>query len=78
MPNVIELENMTDEELNALNTLIDSIKKKRDDEKRTTLVNNFKKAYEALLNNGYDIIYCNDEYDEAINLVNWDCFTFFY
>jgi predicted GNAT superfamily acetyltransferase len=73
-----ELENMTYEELNALNTLIKSIQEKKEDEKRTALVNDFRKAYEALLNNGYDIVYYGEDYDEdvCVALTYWDSFEF--
>lgn len=65
----MEIEKLTNEELDSLIIFINQEKRNREKEKREKLIDEFKKAWENLVHNGIDILW--DE--EALH---WDELTF--
>ncbi len=71
----INLSDMTGEDLNELNIRINTELYKRRQEKVETAINNFKKAFENLLQ-FVDIIYDEEETGEYADLRDFDKFKF--
>lgn len=75
MKEIINLTNMSDNDLVVLKGLIDKEMFKRKNEEREKLINNFKKALCELWEAGISVEYYCDAL-ETESLSDWDCFKF--
>ena len=71
--NLINLKEMTRNDLIVLIGRVEKEIEKRDKEKNLKLINNFKNAYYAMREAGINIHY---ECDDVIPIDNWDSFYF--
>ena len=73
--NLINLKEMTRNDLIVLISRVEQEIEKRDKEKNLKLINNFKNAYYALREAGISVEYYCDAMETEL-LSDWDCFKF--
>ena len=75
--NILEiLPTLTDFQVKVIYDRMGEIQRQREEEKKNTLVNNFKEAFLALRQADIDIYYAYNDNENEINLYDYDGFYF--
>ena len=80
---LIDLTSLTEEELESLRIKIETEKFNRIDVRKQKLIEDFRKAFNALRKEGYDVWYCLSDYDselypsDEVHCDNWQNFDFY-